>query len=60
MEIQHLGYTFKCTMTHSGQYHPYGDNFLVIDIETTCQDKDIVVDMVKTILRPEDKDIPVK
>lgn len=60
MEIQHLGYTFECNQTHSGQYRPYGDTFKEYSIETTCQDRDIVVDMIKTILRPEDKDIPVK
>lgn len=60
MEIQHLGYTFECNCIHGGQYRPYGDTFKEYSIETTCQDKDIVVDMVKTILRPEDKDIPVK
>ena len=60
MEIQHLGYTFECNCIHGGQYHPYGDTFKEYSIETTCQDRDIVVDMIKTILRPEDKDIPVK
>ena len=60
MEIQHLGYTFECECTHTGQHRPYGDTFIEYEIETTCQDKDIVIDMVKTVLRPQDKDIPVK
>lgn len=58
-EIQHKGFTFVATVEHTGQYRPYGDTFRVYNIETTCQDKDIVVDMVKTILRPEDKNVPV-
>lgn len=60
MEIQHLGYTFECKCIHGGQYRPYGDTFIVYDINTNCLDKDIVVDMVKTVIRPYDKNVPVK
>ena len=60
MEIQHLSYTFECNCIHSGQYRPYGYTYREYSIETTCRDKDIVVDMVKTILRPEDSNIPIK
>ena len=59
-EIQHEGYTFFATVKHSGQYHPYGDTFRVYTIKTNCPNKDIVVDMVKTFLAPNDKNVPVK
>lgn len=57
-KIQYKGFTFIVTVSHTGQFRPYGDFFRIYDINTNCPDKDIVVDMVKTILRPEDKNIP--
>ena len=54
-EIQHKGFTFVTNIVHTGQYHPYGDTFKVYDISTNCPDKDIVVDMVKTFISPEEK-----
>lgn len=59
-EIQHEGFTFVATVEHTGQYRPYGDTFRVYNIETTCLDKDIVIDMVKTFIAPNDKNVPVK
>lgn len=59
-EIQHKGFTFIATVVHTGQYHPYGDTFRIYDIITNCPNKDIVVDMVKTFIAPEDKNVPVK
>lgn len=59
-EIQYKGFTFIATVKHAGQYHPYGDFFRVYDINTNCPNKDIVVDMVKTFIAPNDKNVPVK
>lgn len=59
-EVQNQGYIFNPIVIHTGQYHPYGDSFLVIDIKTTCQNKDIVVDTIKTCICPEHKNTPVK
>lgn len=60
IEIQYKGFTFIATVEHTGQYRPYGDFFRIYHIETNCTDKDIVVDMVKTFIAPEDKNVPVK
>lgn len=59
-EIQYKGFTFIATVEHTGQYRPYGDTFRIYNINTYCPNKDIVVDMVKTFIAPEDKNVPVK
>ena len=60
IEIQHKGFTFVATVEHKGQYRPYRDTFRVYNINTDCPNKDIVVDMVKTFIAPNDKNVPVK
>ena len=35
---------FKAKQTHCGQYKPYGDFFLVWEIETDCEDKGKVLE----------------
>ena len=59
-EIQYKGFTFIVTVNHTGQFHSYGDFFRIYHIDTNCPDKDIVVDMVKTFIAPEDRNVPVK